>query len=208
MEHFLRPSKAASCPSHMGIWAVVLRGDSHKAGRYTLRLHHLSFASEQLLPLHHVPQSCLRHLTALTQVEQDGLPKEYSLDDHEVRSSPVKAILVDHVTKGLLLRCIDMRCMHILHLLKEDITVQALMLTAWVRNGFFQEALAQHHICIEHVQHADDQASVPGRSTWPNCVCSLLQLTPAGHSMCAQPKSEPAANTLHPCAGLTCRRRK
>ena len=39
------------------------------------------------------------------------------------------------------------------------VLTQALLLTSWVRNGFYLEPLAQHHISIQHVQYAEDQAS-------------------------------------------------
>ncbi|CAL5219379.1 g1201 [Coccomyxa viridis] len=64
----------------------------------------------------HTGCSARGRLSQSWAVEQDGLPKEYSLDDHE-----------------------------------------ALMLTSWVRNGFFLEPLAQHHLCIQHVRYSEDQ---------------------------------------------------
>ncbi len=53
--------------------------------------------------------------------------------------------------------------------------MQALILTSWVRNGFFLEPLAQHHLCIQHVQYAEDQAR-SGVPVWCQLkrVCLLL----------------------------------
>ena len=44
-------------------------------------------------------------------------------------------------------------------LTRTRVLTQALLLTSWVRNGFYLEPLAQQHICIQHVQYAEDQAS-------------------------------------------------
>ena len=79
------------------------------------------------------------------------------------------------------------------------------MLTSWVRTGFFQEPLAQRHLCIQHVEHAEDQASVSG-AVPEHCMsapaASCQKLTPADHSMCEQPQRGFALNSLHPCVGL------
>ena len=93
---------------------------------------------------------------ACSQIEQDGLPKEYSLDDHEVRR--LQRMHTSHFLIHADSVHFQARFWQSLNV-RSGLLVQALLLTSWVRTSFFCNELAQQYLDIEHVSYSTDQAS-------------------------------------------------